>query len=247
MAFDEGLSVYARCGKVQPYASVGRFTLQHMQEAGEMTGPKMDKLIRENFSPEWAEKLVGKAPEIRIDDEPTIWGDADEPQILDIGFFLYASELDFDAGTLKAEQLPSRGEIADTFFSDDSFFGTELADAEFDAEISGLSFEFTKIEMLLPSVELQQSTGFTTDKSERKRSIGRPPKWDWEGALAFIVSQAQQPDGLPTGPGAQARIEEIMASWFTEETEDAPAPSQIRLRAARIMETLERPKTPKTP
>ena len=245
MAFDEGLSVYARSGKVQAYTTVGMLTMSLMAEAGESFGPKMDKLIRESFSREMAESLVGKDVHMRIDDEPTIWGDADDPQILDIGFFLYATELDFDDGTLKADRLPSRGEIAETFFSLDEYFGTEFDNPEFEAEFSGLCFDFAKIEMLLPSLELRQSTGFTTDGSDRKRTIGRPPKWDWEGALAFVISQAQMPDGLPTGPGAQARIEEIMASWFTDETGDAPAPSQIRLRAAKIVEALEKPKKPK--
>jgi hypothetical protein len=247
MAFDEGLPVYARRGKVQPHTTVSSLTMKLIVEAGERSGPKLDILIREKFSPEFAARLIGQDPYSRIDDEPTTWGDVDDPQILDVGFFLYASELDFDGGTLKAEWLPSRGEIAETFFSQDEYFGTEFDDPEFDAEFSGLCFDFAKIEMLLPNLELRPSTGFTTDKSEWKRAIGRPPKWDWEGSMAFVISQAQLPDGLPTGPGAQARIEEMMACWFSDQTGDSPAPSQIRQRAGKIMETLEKPKTPRTP
>ena len=245
MAFDEALAVYASSGKVQAHTTVGILTGKLIAEAGESFGPKLDKLIREKFPPTLAESLVGKSPYLRVYDEPTIWGHVDDPIILDIGFFLYASELDFDDGTLKAEWLPSRGDIAETFFSQGEYFGTEFDDPDFEAEFSGLCFDFAKIEMLLPNLELRQSTGFTTDRGEWKRTIGRPPKWDWEGALAFIISQAQLPDGLPTGPGAQARIEEMMASWFTDETGDAPASSQIRLRAAKIVETLEKPKKPK--
>jgi len=122
--------------------------------------------------------------------------------------------------------------------------GSEFEKAEFEVRFSGMSFEFNKIEMMLPNLEVHSSTLVVTDRVDRKRSIGRPPKWDWEGALAFIVSQAQLPDGLPTGPGAQARIEEMMANWFTGETGDAPAPSQIRQRAANIVRSLERPKKP---
>ncbi|WP_397603993.1 hypothetical protein [Sphingorhabdus sp.] len=63
--------------------------------------------------------------------------------------------------------------------------------------------------------------------------------------MAYVVSQAQTPDGLPTGAGAQARIEEMISGWFLLESGDSPAPSQVRQRAALIMKTLERPETPK--
>jgi hypothetical protein len=104
-----------------------------------------------------------------------------------------------------------------------------------------LSFEFSKIEMLLPNHELRQSTSFVTEALELRRRRGRPSKWDWEGALAFVIKKAQHPDGLPCGVGAQARIEEMIRDWFIEETGGAPAPSQVRERASKIVEMLERP------
>jgi hypothetical protein len=101
--------------------------------------------------------------------------------------------------------------------------------------------------MLLPNFQMPSTNIVLADRTDGRRSIGRPPKWEWEGALAFIVSQAQSPDGLPTGPGAQARIEEMMAGWFLAETGDAPAPSQIRQRAATIIQSLERAERPQKP
>ena len=130
----------------------------------------------------------------------------------------------------------------DLMFSDSDMFGTELDRAEYEAEFRGLSFEFGQIEMLLPSVELRQTIGFSAAQPERRKPVGRPPKWDWEGALAHVVSLAQHPDGLPTGPGAQARIEAQISDWFVSQVQEAPSPSQVRQRAAKIMQMIETPK-----
>ena len=57
--------------------------------------------------------------------------------------------------------------------------------------------------------------------------------------MAYIASQAQKPDGLPTGNGAQAKIETMMADWFEREVGKSPAISQIRQRASTIMKMLD--------
>lgn len=246
MAFDEGLEAYSSKGKVQPYGSVLSMTISLFERAGELSGSRMDELIRQEFSAEIAARLVGHESHDRFDDAPFVWGEDSEPMLLDIGFFLYASEIDWDAGILTADYVPYDDELYNVFFYDSAFLNSELEKPNFEVRIEGLSFEFAKIEMLLPSMVLGQSTGFITTQHERRKPIGRPPKWDWEGALAHVASLAQHPDGLPTGPGAQARIEEMMTEWFIAEADNAPSPSQIRTRAAKIMIMLERSKTPKT-
>lgn len=242
MAFDEGLPAYSRKGRVQSFTSVFSMTVQLVQEVGKTFGPEMDEAINREFPPETAAKLVGRDPHDRFYDEPYIWDEDEEPRQLDIGFFLYASEIDWENGTLKADLLPSSGELSEVFFPDSEFLGTELEDPEFEAFIEGLSFEFSRIEMLVPSMVLGQGAGFLTAQSERRKPIGRPPKWDWEGAMAYVISLAQHPDGLPTGPGAQAKIESMIADWFVRMSQDAPASSQIRQRAAKIIEMIETPK-----
>lgn len=244
MAFDEGLTAYSRKGRVRAFGSVSDMTIHLMEKAGKLSGPEMDAAIREEYSEETAAKLVGKDPYGRFEDETFEWSEADDPKAIDIGFFLFANELDWDIGVLKADYIPADGEMRDIFFADSEFLNSELERPEFDAEFEGLSFEFSRIEMLLPSMPLFESSAFNAVQSERRRPLGRPPKWDWEGAMAFVVSQAHHPDGLPTGPGAQARIEGLIADWFVSELQDAPSLSQIRQRAAKIMQMLERPKTP---
>jgi len=212
-----------------------------VHEIGKLGGPELDEAIRREFSAETAAKLIGRDPHDRFNDEPFIWDEDEDPKQLDIGFFLYATEIDWEKGTLQADFLPGSGELSEVFFPDSEFLGTELEDAEFEAFVEGLSFEFSKIEMLLPSIELGHTVGFTPVQHDRRRPIGRPQKWDWEGAMAYVISQAQHPDGLPTGHGAQARIEALISGWFLQQVLEAPSPSQVRQRAAKIMQMLETP------
>lgn len=73
----------------------------------------------------------------------------------------------------------------------------------------------------------------------RTNGGGRPPKYDWEGALIHIAALANHPDGLPSGSGAQAEIARRIADWFESTGGDCPADSEIRRRAARIMQALD--------
>ncbi|WP_394659259.1 hypothetical protein [uncultured Novosphingobium sp.] len=242
MAFDEGLDVYSRKGKVQAYGDVADFTSRLLDKVGELSGPEMDAAIRKEYRDELAVKLIGKEPFSRFDEEPYAWNENEEPKLLDIGFFLYASEIDWEDGVLKADSIPGVGELNEMFFSNSEFLDTELERPDFEAHIEGLSFEFDKIEMLLPSMELGQTIGFTAAQHDRRKPVGRPRKWDWEGAMASVISQAQHPDGLPTGPGAQARIEALISDWFVQQVQEAPSPSQVRQRAAKIIQMIETPK-----
>jgi len=106
--------------------------------------------------------------------------------------------------------------------------------------LTGLSFDRETIEMLQPSVELAP---VAVGQTESRARIGRPRTWDWDSATTYLLTIAQKPDGLPTGPGAQAQIERLIAEWFTNETGDAPAASQVRQHATKIMRALKKPES----
>jgi hypothetical protein len=241
MAFAGELDAYSNEGKVQAHSVVMQFTAQLVKKAGEFSGPKMDAAIKVEYSDEMAAKLIGRNHQDRFDDDPVIWSTSEEPRRVDIGFFLYASDIDFDQGYLEVDWFEVGDGLSKAIFPSDDLFGTDLDNPDYEAEVRGLSFEFSQIELLLPQLELRQSSGFMAEPADKRHSVGRPPKWDWEGALASVIAQANHPDGLPTGSGAQARIEEMMANWFMRTTGDAPAESQIRQRAAKIMRTIKRP------
>lgn len=244
MALDQEITAYSKRGVVQAYSNVFAFTAQLYEEAGEFSGEKMDAAIRRNYSPEIAAKLVGKDHDDRYDDDPAKWDESESARVVDPGFFLFADEIDWTEGTIRCSWLNPHGELNEILFPSDELFGTEFERAEYEATISGLSFTLNEIELLLPNCDLRRRSNLATEDSVPRKAIGRRPKWDWEKAMAFVVSQAQTPDGLPTGAGAQARIEEIIGGWFIDETGNSPSTSQIRERAAKIIAMLNRPKTP---
>jgi hypothetical protein len=248
MAFDEDLPAYSTSGKIQAHGTVIDIVGDLIRNSSQLPGPELDALIREQFDTEIAAKLLGRQLHDRFDDQPVIWNEKDDPIRIDIGFFLYVTDIDWDVGTIISDYIPSDSSTREIFFSaSDDLLGSELDRPEYHVVIEGLSFDLSRIEMLLPSMRLGEQAGFSASQREVRSRGGRPPKWDWEAAMAFVVSHAQSPDGLPTGPGAQARIEEMIRDWFLREFDDAPAPSDVRRRAAKIMLMLEMPKTPKTP
>ena len=245
MAFDDEIKAYSSKGSVFAHSNVFAFTAQLYEEAGESSGPSMDAAIVKNYSPEMAAKLVGKSQHDDILDDPYEWHNPTDPEIIPFGFFLYGPEIDWDEGKIVLDWFEISGSLGESIFPDGEMFGTEFDDPHYSAIIEGLSFPFQQIELLLPNVELRKSHGFNAESRPSRKAVGRPPKWDWEGALAFVISNAQTPDGLPTGQGAQARLEELISGWFMGETGDAPAASQIRQRASSIMRMLETSKSPK--
>jgi hypothetical protein len=58
------------------------------------------------------------------------------------------------------------------------------------------------IEMLQPSVELAP---VVVGQTKSRARIGRPRTWDWDSATTYLLTIAQEPDGLPTGPGLKRR------------------------------------------
>jgi hypothetical protein len=91
MAFDEGLPAYSSRGKVQPHTTVGKILSEHYKEAGELAGPKLDRIIREQYEPNFAAKLIGRQHCERVDDDPTNWDESEEPRMLAIGFYMLAT------------------------------------------------------------------------------------------------------------------------------------------------------------
>ena len=55
--------------------------------------------------------------------------------------------------------------------------------------------------------------------------LGRKPTWDWDGAIGYLLSVANKPDGLPEG---QSDIERLVADWFRQKVDAEPSESRIR-------------------
>lgn len=111
----------------------------------------------------------------------------------------------------------------------------------FESDTSEELFLAWEIEIRPPPAENDDPAASAPQPPAIERYIGRPPKWDWEGAMAHVVAVANTPDGLETGPGAQAAIERLIADWFTRASKDAGAPSEseVRKRASCIMKAIK--------
>lgn len=203
-------------------------------------GAVSEDLLRDQFDENIVEKIIGKSGMDYVDDHPISWSANDEPHQVGAGFFVYADEIDWEAGFLKTESLPQRDELEEHLFWDaEEHLASALFDRpDFSVLLSGMCFELSAIEMLLPTEKLTLNSSLVVTRGDQGRQLGRPAKWDWDAALAHIVALANKPDGLPTGPGAQARIEELIAEWFIDRTGDAPAISQIRARAQKIVRSM---------
>lgn len=242
MIYEGELPPYFTKGKITPFSSVLGVLVQVDGLAQMDAGPARDAAIRANFDKEIAEQLVGRGRQDPVFDEPIEWNESEEPHQVGAGFFVYAEELDWEAGTIKAAiHAPESRDELHLFWDADDHLGTQFERAEYQAELYGLRFPLDTIEMFVPNVELSASASI--GPVNREAVIGRPRKWDWEGAFAQLAVVAQHPDGLPTGPGAQAKIEKILADWFVSETGDSPASSQIRQRAQKMSRLLSVPKT----
>lgn len=195
------------------------------------SGPEVDAIIDEEFDPEFAAKLKGKEPFDKIQDEPYEWI-PDAPEQIDPGYFMFWPKIDWEIGTLEFDFVPDERDLREMFFPSGDFFYSEFEKADYAGKLEGFSFSHNEIEMMLPTFEMRRSGDQALSTPTGGRPTGRPQKWDWDGAFAYIIAQAQKPDGLPTGHGAQAQVEAMMAEWFEHETGASPVESQIRKRAS---------------
>jgi hypothetical protein len=224
---------------VKPHTDVLSFTRGLFDKAGEWSGPKMDALIRSEYEADFAEKLIGKSPSERVYDEPHQILGAEGVVPIDPGYVIFYTKFDAEGNKLEALNIDEKTMNNEYFFFSDEWCISEFDDPLFDFYISGLKFEAQAIELMLPTSSLSANI----ERQERPKvaaRIGRPRSWDWDGAMAHIVAKAQTPDGLPTGHGAQAAIEAMIAEWFETETGGSPATSQIRTKASMIMSAISK-------
>ncbi|MCA0256146.1 MAG: hypothetical protein LCH47_06060 [Proteobacteria bacterium] len=62
---------------------------------------------------------------------------------------------------------------------------------------------------------------------------GRLPEWNWEEAEAHVRGKFS--DGIPMGRGAQAKIVNLMAEWFSETYDKEPGKTELNRHAAALV------------
>lgn len=236
--FNEGLLPYFTKGRIAGTST--KVAILHYKNIS-IEGLKNNQAIQkvgEVFSQEIARRIVNASDFETIEDEAIEWDSFEEPHSVGSGFFIFADLVNWESGTIIGDIFKGFGNLQDhLFWDEEEHLVSNFPEDQFNFHLEGLCFEKSAIEMMLPvyNLELQDTPRSKPVKSGR---IGRPRKWDWDGAMAYIVSVAQHPDGLPTGDGAQAKIENMISDWFVSQTGDSPATSQIRQRASVIIASI---------
>jgi hypothetical protein len=156
-----------------------------------------------------------------------------EPTLFLIEMFMSNDFIDWENGTVSGDLLYYEKKIERNWLDIRRFF----EDSHWNVELSGMCFELTAIEMLAPSAVIPSSDLFSlpaTAISEPKRmgGPGRRREYDWEGALLYLLGQAEinaiAPD--PNAHGAQADIKRLLAD------------SQLESLAKRALESVRNAK-----
>lgn len=228
------LQAYATGGRITPHTYI--FSLYAESWQPDQTAEELDKQIRTDYGNEIADSIVGKERTDLVSDDTTEWNDADEIRQVAIGVIMFGDAIDWENGLINTEIDGTIIKDLYYLFNDEEMFSSQFEKPDYEVVFTGICFSRDEIEMMLPTSDFPQLT--VGPPARQAASIGRPRNWDWEGALAHIVSVANHPDGLPGGDGAQARIEEILKDWFVGETGGSPADSQIRDRERAVLRTL---------
>ncbi len=236
------LHAYVTSGTVRSHVSAIEYLSQIPDYKLEDPSEQRDKLVREVFDDEIADKVRDKKWNERFLEYEIDVVDEEDNRRISPGWLTY-SDIDWDNGTLTPIYIPDARERLDHLWWDqEELLASEFNLPDISAEFGGLSFVFEQVELLLPTHRLERSAGRLAPDANERRATGRPRKWDWEGAMAIISGTAKE-RGLLTGePGMQAKIESAMSQWFIDQTGDAPTISQIRSRASRLVQMVEKSK-----
>jgi hypothetical protein len=233
------LDLYADKVEVVARAHVFGFIAPLFEQAGEWEGDSMNEAIRKTYGPDLAQKIIGAEKFEYIDEELQVIEGCESIGAIPLGFLVFCSKFDWKSSQMDCDFIDDDMLRIDRLFWNQDFVRSDFPKADYTVKFSGMKFEANRIELLLPSAQFSASVEKGTGTTN-PRHIGRPRQWDWDGAFAHIVAKAQTPDGLPTGHGAQAKVEAMIAAWFEDQTGNSPAISQIRSKASRIMGMIEK-------
>jgi hypothetical protein len=228
-------------GEIAPFFNQGRsiakataFSILFHALGSNWNSANRDNLIREQFEPEFAGKLIAARDTDQIEEVALEFDD--DPTEVAAGYFVFATTIDWDKGIVESEVDHKSANDDHLFWDSEYFLASDFENPSFSVTLSGLCFERERIEMLQPSAELAPVVPRQAGAHSR---VGRPRTWDWDAATMHLLTIAQMPDGLPTGPGAQAQIERLIAEWFMTAAGNAPSESQVRQHATKIVRALD--------
>jgi hypothetical protein len=164
---------------------------------------------------------------------------AGEARLCSGAVLLYADSIDWNAGSLTAtfddtnmEELQRYGDVQ-----------PQSGKSELSLALGDMCFDLRSLEMLAPGAEpprvelLSLDQMAATDGPPRRGGPGRRREYDWDGALLFLIGQAEMNSIAqdPDAHGAQADLARLLGDWFLENGGKIPADSQLQSYAKRAL------------
>lgn len=233
------LGLFFTAGKIVEQRSA---SLLAFEATGYAESAKLEDLV-EQYGHEFGHKIYRQLPHGMVDLRIDEW--EHEARLFPVELLTLADELDWEEGMLS---IFLYGEIAKKFDEpyDSLFIEDEKADLQVD--LRDMCFSLESIEMLAPNGqipgrdELPHVVSRAKVQGSRKGGPGRRREYDWEGALFYLIGEAEKnaiaPD--PDAHGAQADIKRKLADWFASNGGKVPADSQLQSYAARALSSIRR-------
>jgi len=245
---NRALNLYFAGGRITSKRQAGYYLLD-MHEELDGAKPSL-ALVGAHFGSEIEEKLRSAGcPELpTINDcfELDAWVQLEteqwsrDPRAFPVGVLVFGDQVDWEEGVVSASNFSLDDAPEFLFEGAEEYLGTSHKYAEVEYRLEGMCFEYSAIEMMAPGASEVKSLRAVESSGSRRLDVGRPRKWNWEGALTALIKVANTPDGLPDGYGAQASVERSIADWFASTVGATPPESEIRKRAAEIMKAASR-------
>jgi hypothetical protein len=235
LVLDGEVDLYARQGLVTETVWIGLLTFgKRTADGTEDIKPDPEEVAR-IYGEEVAEAIEGKALMDEVELHRGEW--KDEPRNVPFALLL-TDQVDFEAGSLTFERYGIS--IPDEWLSTaEESFSRYHRESTQHIVLDDLCCSLAQIELLAPQAIAPAPIAQSQATETLRGGPGRPPKWDWEGALAAVTAIANSVDGLPTGLGAQAEVERSLAEYFIAQSGASPAESELRKRASRIMQAID--------
>ena len=102
-----------------------------------------------------------------------------------------------------------------------------------------VSFRFEEVELDNEEIEnCAMIASYGVDFiSGNEKKIGRPPAYNWDGVLFYLIGVANNPDGLPE---TQAGIEKLIRDFLDPNATGSPSETTIRGVAHKVMKAVGR-------
>ena len=195
--------------------------------------------VRRQYGDEVGDAVARAAPLEKVAVRTDRW--TEEARQLPIQVVVFADDADWESGTVTATFDWEMSEAIEGY--EELLMEGRLSELQID--LHEMCFLLSEIEMLAPGDNTKLALAFDLFKGSvaapaRTAGPGRRREYDWEGALLYLLGEAEK-NGiapLPDARGAQADIQNLLADWFSANGGKVPADSQLQSFAGKALRAI---------